>query len=194
MRSLQVVRSRVRWDWKDLRALCNIFRRELESNRKWCTSILLLSQGCVQISSLSLSLSLSLPFPSLLSSLPSGTDHGYQPSLDEALASLSMPHPQTVQLDKERRDKYTNGVCIEQTDITVQNSSPARGEGGPPSISRWRSVAVEGDREDILRFMSLVKVRSQGAAGREISLGELLKSVAGETRGYAQFVTDLPTI
>lgn len=129
-----------------------------------------------------------------------GRDYGLQSSLDEALASLSTSHQlRTVQLDKERRRDYNmGGVCIEQTDFTVHNSqsgpqASSEGEGRLPSATKWRSIAIVGAREDVMKFLSEVKVRLPGTADPKTSLGELLRSVSGEPKGYPQFVNELPT-
>lgn len=116
-----------------------------------------------------------------LPSIP-GKDPGLQLSLEEAVSSLSGPHQQFIELHKERRMKNLSRVCVEQTDITVSVSQ----DGGKPS--KWRSVAVEGRPDDIVKFLD-VKVHPSGIAG-ETSLGDHLRAVAGEPQGYAQFVVD----
>ena len=103
------------------------------------------------------------------------------------MTSLSSPPLRLVELHKERHMKNLNHVSIEQTDITVADS--ASGES-----SKWRSIAIEGTQENVMGFLE-TKVRGAGGSdGTERSLGEMLRAVGGEPRGYAQFVVDLPQV
>ena len=51
---------------------------------------------------------------------------------------------------------------------------------------------MEGAKDDITKFLE-IKVNPAGVDG-EVCLGEYLRSVAGEPRGYAQFVLELPLV
>ena len=102
---------------------------------------------------------------------------------------MSSPHQlKLVELHKERRNKYLNRVHVEQTDITVSGTSG----GEQNSTGKWRSIAVEGgELEDIVKFLG-VKVCPSSCQDGETSLGDYVRMVAGEPRGYAQFVMELP--
>ena len=103
------------------------------------------------------------------------------------MSSLSSSPLQLVELHKERHRKSLNHVSVEQTDITVADSA----DGEP---SKWRSIAIEGTQENIMKFLE-TKVRGAGGSdGRDRSLGERLRTVGGEPWGYAQFVMDLPQV
>ena len=104
------------------------------------------------------------------------------------MSCLSSPPLRLVELHKERHMRSLNRVSIEQTDMTVPDS--ARGEP-----SKWRSIAVEGARENIVKFLE-TKIHGAGSSGdgRERSLGDRLREVGGEPRGYAQFVMDLTQV
>ena len=114
-----------------------------------------------------------------------GMDPGLLSSLEEAVSCLSSPPLQLVELHKERHTKSLNRVSIEQTDITIADSAD---HGGP---SKWRSIAIEGAQEKIIKFLE-TKVR--GGDGGERSLGAWLREVGGEPRGYAQFVMELSQV
>ena len=102
------------------------------------------------------------------------------------MSFLSNPHQQLVELQKERHTKSFNRVSVEQTDITVGDSTDGE-------TSKWRSIAVEGTQKDIVKFLE-TKVHQPGSGGGEMSLGEHLRTVGGEPQGYAQFVMDLPQV
>ena len=77
---------------------------------------------------------------------------------------------------------------MEQTDITVSGTPGEQQK----STGKWRSIAIEGgELKDIVEFLS-VKVRPSSCQDRETSLGEYVRTVGGEPRGYAQFVMELP--
>ena len=113
-------------------------------------------------------------------------DPGLLSSLEEAMSSLSSPHQLLVELHKERHTKNLNHVSVEQTDITIADSA----DGEP---SKWRSIAIEGAQEKILKFLKK-KVCGAGGSDGERSLGEHLRKVGGKPQGYAQFVLDLPQV
>lgn len=78
-----------------------------------------------------------------------------------------------------------NHVSVEQTDITVSGTAGN-------SAGKWRSIAIEGgELEDIVEFLE-VKINPPSCQDRETSLGEYVRTVAGEPCGYAQFVMELP--
>lgn len=108
-------------------------------------------------------------------------------SLEEATSSLSNPHQQLVELHKERHTQSMHHVSIEQTDITIADSA----DGEP---CKWRSIAIEGTREKILKFLETKVPSGAGGSDGERNLGELLREVGGEPRGYPQFVLDLPQV
>jgi hypothetical protein len=78
-----------------------------------------------------------------------------------------------------------NHVSIEQTDITIADSA----DHGEPS--KWRSVAIEGAQENITKFLETKVCGGGGNDSGGRSLGEWLREVGGEPRGYAQFIMDL---
>ena len=79
-------------------------------------------------------------------------------------------------------------VWVEQTDITISGTGS---RDGHPSTALWRSVAVEGALEDIVKFLAVKACPPSGSEG-ETSLGELMRRAGGDPRGYPQFVMELP--
>ena len=116
-----------------------------------------------------------------------GKDPGLLSCFEEAVSCLSSPSLQLVELHKERHWKSLNYISIEQTDITIADSA----ESGESRPSKWRSIAVEGTQENIVKFLE-TKVRESDGEGR--SRGEWLRQVGGDPQGYAQFVMDLSQV
>ena len=84
-----------------------------------------------------------------------------------------------IPLKKQRVIHSEHGVTVEQTDLTQDDQ---------PGIL-WRSVCVEGQIDNIVKFLQ----RRVVVAGEEMNLGEHLTSLAehGRPCGYPEFVDGL---
>ena len=110
-------------------------------------------------------------------------------SFEDALA-LASSELVFIALSKQRTTHHHGSVSVEQTDIVVEGFLGAQ---------KWRSVCLEGKKEDLNRLLqkkvavSLSSTPGKGAAGAlaETVLGEYLTQVAGPPRGYPEFVGKL---